>query len=431
VDATKLDIAIVGAGAAGLMAAIFAGRASRQSGAPVPPLRIVALDGAAKIGAKILVAGGGRCNVTHEAVRPEDFAGAKRNQVAKVLRTFDVAATVQFFADLGVKLKTETTGKLFPITDDAHTVLEALLGAVREAGGEIWPACRVHEIRRVDDGFVLRAIGGELKARRIILATGGKSLPKTGSDGGGYALAQAMGHSVRPTTPALVPLVLPKNHWLMGLSGISVETELSLASGTGRVLHRQGGAMLFTHFGLSGPAIMDISRHWIAAHAADASVRLTANLLPGQTPAQIDGAFIQHATNHPRTTIASLVGVWLPQRLAAALCQQVGVAPDLALAHLSKDQRRALVQGLTALPLPVERDRGYNFAEATAGGIPLDEVDLATMASRVCPGLFLCGEVLDVDGRIGGYNFQWAWTTGRLAGLSAAASLKAAGSATD
>jgi hypothetical protein len=372
------DIAVIGAGAAGLMAAIFAARGGAQ---------VVALDGAKKLGAKIVISGGGRCNVTHDVVHPSDFNGS-RNAIAKILRTFDVPATIAFFATLGVTLKREEGGKLFPTTDKARTVLDALLRAAE--GVEIRTDYKVTKVER---GFV---INDELHARTVILASGGRSVPKTGSDGSGYALATSLGHSVTPTFPSLVPLVLPNEHPLTTLSGLSVDAELAVRSPSGKVVHREGGSMLFTHFGISGPVVLDISRHWIA----NQPLTLTASLLPGETFESLD-AMLLDSTRAVR------------QRLPSRLWEM------LAPKDATRDERRRLIRDLLELPLPVVRDRGFEYAEATAGGVPLSEIDTATMESRVCPGLYLCGEILDVDGKIGGYNFQWAWASGRLAGMSA------------
>jgi predicted Rossmann fold flavoprotein len=383
------DVVVVGAGAAGLMASIFAARRGA---------RVVLLDGAKKIGAKILISGGGRCNVTHYAVTTADFNG-NRNAIAKVLRTFDVPQTIAFFESLGVRLKREETGKLFPTTDRARTVLDALLRAASDAGVDVRPDHRVEAIER---GFVTHTSQGAIESPRVILATGGRSIPKTGSDGFGYELARSFGHTIAPTFPALVPLVLPRDHELTALSGTSVDAELAVRSLNGRVLARVRGAMLFTHFGISGPGVLDVSRHWIAAQPAT----LTANLLPGETFESLEDAILAEARRNPRATVASFLRGRLPERLLRA---------DV-LSKLTKDERRAIVRNLVELPLPVVRDRGFDYAEVTAGGVPLDEIDLATMRSRKCEGLSLCGEILDVDGRIGGFNFQWAWASGRLAG---------------
>ncbi|MEA2336761.1 MAG: hypothetical protein QOE82_768 [Thermoanaerobaculia bacterium] len=387
----QYDVAVIGAGAAGLMAAIAAAR----SGA-----RVAAIDSAKRIGAKILISGGGRCNVTNEVVRPDDFNGS-RNAIAKVLRTFGVDDTIAFFETLGVPLKREETGKLFPISNRARDVVDALLRAAE--GVEIITGMRIESIA---PGFV---INGSIHADRVILAAGGRSVPKTGSDGSGYALARILGHTVTPTFPALVPLVVEKGHWITEISGISVDAELSVKSPTGRVLQRHRGSMLFTHFGLSGPVVLDISRHWIANQPAT----LSANFLPGETFESLDASLIAAAKRNPHATMGSVVR--LPDRLVARL------APETTLGRLSKDERRRIVRDLVDFTLPVVRDRGFEYAEVTAGGVPLEEVNVATMESRICPNLYLCGEILDVDGRIGGFNFQWAWASGRLAGRSAAA----------
>ena len=303
------DIAVVGAGAAGLTAAIFARRAA-------PGARIVAVDGAPKIGAKILISGGGRCNVTHDVVTPDDFNG-NRNAVARVLRTFTVDETTRWFEEMGVTLKREETGKLFPTTDRARTVVDALLRACE--GVEIRTGTRVQRIAASGDGSFLlsaaeAAAAPQLIARRVVLATGGKSVPKTGSDGGGYALARALGHSVTETFPALVPLVLEAGHWMTTLSGTSADVELTVKSGTGRVLARHRGSMLFTHFGLSGPVVLDVSRHWIASQGGTLHV----NFLPGETFESVDRQLTGARGNILRGRV--------PQRLADAISGETKMA---------------------------------------------------------------------------------------------------------
>ncbi len=431
---------VIGAGAAGLMAAIFAAR----SGA-----RAVALDGAKKIGAKILISGGGRCNVTHDEVGAADFNG-NRNAIAKVLRTFDVEATIAFFESLGVMLKREPTGKLFPVTNQARTVLEALLDAARVSGAEVRSGWRVEGIKaaqpvesaveaagqveltgakgrrgrvtgrkRDEAPFLVRTEHGTISASRIVIATGGRSVAKTGSDGFGYELATALGHTIVPTLPALVPLVFSSDHWLTRLRGTSANAELSVRSESGRVLRRERGSLLFTHFGVSGPVVLDMSRHWIAAGADGGTPVLVANVIPEHSFESLEALLIDEAKRKPRATIASALRGMLAARIVEALARSVDLDATTALVRLTRDERRRLVRAFVELPLPVVRDRGFDYAEVTAGGVPLDEIDVGTMQSRLCPGAYLCGEILDVDGRIGGYNFQWAWASGRLAGMSA------------
>lgn len=406
------DIAIVGGGAAGLMAAIWAARTR-------PSARIVVLDGADKLGAKILVAGGGRCNVTHERVEPEDFNGGSRHAIRKVLLRFDVAKTVGFFEELGVTLKREPTGKLFPSTDRARTVLDALLMAARDAGAVLVHPRRVEAVSMGAGVFTLGGAWGALTAKRVILATGGRSVPKSGSDGHGYALARSLGHTLTPRVlPALVPLLLPAGHPLTGLPGVSSEVVLTLADGSGRVIVRVGGPLLCTHFGVSGPAVLDISRHWQHAVQDDPAATLTVNWLPHESLESVDRAL----ATQPGSALRWLNGR-LVERLVRALCAEAEVSPSAPLSTLTREKRKRLAAVLTRYPLPITGTRGFNYAEVTAGGIPLTEVDLKTLESRCQPGLHLCGEILDVDGRIGGFNFQWAWSSGYVAGRSAAEAL--------
>ena len=410
----RADIAVLGAGAAGLMAAIAAGREAARRGRA---LRIVALDGARTLGAKILVAGGGRCNVTHHAVTEQAYAGGSRNTIRRVLRGFDVPETVGFFRDLGVDLKREDTGKLFPTTDSARTVLDALLRAAREARVELRHPARVARVERAGDAFLLAGEWGDLHADRLVLATGGKALPKTGSDGAGYAFARALGHSITDRVfPALVPLVLDPACPLRALAGLTRPMRIELRAGTGKRLLEFTNSTLCTHFGLSGPAVMDISRHFLDARHHDPAAHLVACFLPEASREALERDLLALGPRRVRTWARAL----LPERLAEALAAAAGVPPETPGANLKKDARRALLAALLAFPLPVTADRGFTHAEVTAGGVPLDEIDPRTMASRRCPGLFLCGEILDADGRIGGFNFQWAWASGHLAGVAAA-----------
>ncbi len=404
-----IDVAVVGAGAAGLFAATFAARAGA---------RVVALDGAATLGAKILVAGGGRCNVTHERVAERDFNGGTPAAIRKVLRRFDVAETIAFFGAQGVALKREETGKLFPVTDRARTVLDALLRAARDAGAEVAHPRRVERLAPLagGGGFEVGGPWGTLTARRVVLATGGMSLPKSGSDGHGFALARGLGHTTTPRIfPALVPLVLEASCPLRGLAGISADVAVEVRGGTGRRIVRMQGSLLLTHFGLSGPAALDVSRHLLAARHDDPGAALAVAWLPEQTAESADRALQAQG--------AASAGRWLrgrlPDRLAAALCAIAGVDASAPVRALPRERRRALAALVAGQVLPVVGDRGFTHAEVTAGGVPLSETRLETLESRVAPGLHLCGEILDVDGHIGGFNFQWAWASGFVAGSAA------------
>jgi predicted Rossmann fold flavoprotein len=406
------DLVIVGGGAAGLAAAIASGE--RSSGR-----RLILLDGAKTLGAKILVSGGGRCNVTHEIVTAADFFGNRRI-IKNVLAAWPVQRTIDWFAAMGVQLKREATGKLFPTTDKARTVLTALVDRCHALAVDIQTDRRVSCLERTDGGFIVRHTAGAIAAPAVILATGGRSLPKSGSDGSGYALARSLGHSVTLTAPALVPLVLDETMFHQSLSGLSQDVSLTTVVG-GKTIDSRRGSLLWTHFGVSGPVVMDASRRWTFAREQGERADVYARLVPDWTTEAATHWFVQQAAAHSRRSLVKTVALIVPDRLAEALCSYVGVDASTAAAQVPRGERERLVAALTRLPLPVTKDRGWNFAEVTAGGIPLEEINYRTMESKLVPGFYVIGEILDCDGRIGGFNFQWAWATGYLAGCAAVA----------
>ena len=408
------DIAVIGAGAAGLAASIFTAEAAAKGDRLQ---NIVLLDGVKTIGAKILISGGGRCNVSHEVVTPTDYFGNRRI-IRNVLAAFSVEQTVKWFASLGVELKREKTGKLFPVTDKARTILTALLNRCRALGVIIQSD---HRVTRVDHlpgpqaAFSVHHTHGTLHARKVILATGGRSIPKSGSDGFGYSLARRLGHHVTATVPALVPLLLDDTMFHKTLSGLSHEVELTTIVKSCKVDCRIG-SLLWTHFGISGPVVMDASRFWTLGHAQGETVEVYGNFLPGQMQEQAKSWLMGRATDNPRRSLLKIWAQQIPERFAEALCSHIECDPNTAVAQLPRKDRDRLVAALTKFKFPVKHDRGWNYAEVTAGGVPLEEINFQTMESKVVPGLYLIGEILDCDGRIGGFNFQWAWATGYLAG---------------
>lgn len=405
------DVVIVGAGAAGLTTAMAARRTD-------PRLQVTVLDGAARPGAKILVSGGGRCNVVNKIVSERDFWGGRRTIVRRILRAFSVEDTIEFFGGLGVTLHEEADGKLFPDSNRARDVLSALLDGVSQSGAALVAPARVQRITPVDGRFAIETSRGPVTARSVVLATGGMSLPKSGSDGAGYGFARELGHTIVPTTPALAPLLLATDAAAAihtRVQGVSLDVEIRVWI-DGRLTTRLEGALLWTHFGISGPAVLNASRHWARAVLEGRDVRVTVNLHPGETFESVDARWVDIAATHPRSTLRTRLAASLPESLAAAILDVLHMNGDQPVAHLSRDDRRRLARTLNDWDLPVTGTRGYNFAEVTAGGVELAEVDPATMESRRCPRLFLVGEILDVDGRIGGFNFQWAWTTGHVAG---------------
>jgi hypothetical protein len=410
------DVAVIGAGAAGLATAIHLRELA-------PDARVAVFDGARSPGAKILVSGGSRCNVTNTVVTEADFNSGSLAIVRRVLQAWTVPKTVGFFRRIGVPLHEEPGGKLFPDSNRSRDVLEALLRALTSGGAELRAGTRVLEIARTGDGFRIATSAGDAHARRVVLATGGLSLPKTGSDGAGYEFARRLGHTIVPTTPALVPLVLARDGTTAmheELSGVAQPVRLTV-----RVISRSpesvDGALLWTHFGISGPAALDISRHWLRARLDGGNPQLTAALAPGETFTSLEARWTSLTRRHPRTRVRSLVAELVPTSVASALLARAGVTADGTMAELSREHRRRLVHLLLQLPLAAEDSRGYNYAEVTAGGVALSEVDWRTMESRVCPGLYAVGEILDVDGRIGGFNFQWAWSSAHVAAVGLAA----------
>ncbi|MDA1184266.1 MAG: aminoacetone oxidase family FAD-binding enzyme [Acidobacteria bacterium] len=408
-----VDLVVVGAGAAGLATAIFAARAA--SG-----LRMVCLDGARHIGAKILVSGGSRCNVTNRRVTERDFWGGSSRAVRNVLRAFSAEDAAIFFNDLGVALHEEEGGKLFPDTNRSRTVLDALLRELRRLGVELRSGERVTDVDRGPDGLAVVTPHARYRTRCVVLATGGRSLPKSGSDGNGYELAARLGHGYVDTTPALAPLVLAGGRHA-ALSGVSHDVRLTVRVAGGATIHLDG-ALLWTHFGASGPVVLNASRHWHRARLDGRAVDVLVNLFPGDTFESLEAWFGAQALARPRAHVATVLATRLPAAVATTWTREAGLA-EQPLAHLTRQSRRSLIHALLSSSLDVRDSRGYTVAEATAGGIPLDDVDPSTMASRSCDGVYLVGEMLDVDGRLGGFNFQWAWSSAWVAGHAIARAL--------
>ena len=407
------DVIVVGAGAAGLATAIFTRTLN-------PASRVLLLDGARKPGAKILVSGGGRCNVTNTVVTERDYWGGSPALVRRVLRAFSVRETIDFFSRIGVPLHEEADGKLVPDSSRARDVLDALLRCVAERGVTMRAAERVSDLVWRDGLFEITSTLETFSARAVVLATGGQSLPKTGSDGAGYGLAARLGHTIVPTTPALAPLILDATGSIHGeLAGVSVDSGLTLWV-DGGVSIRLRGALLWTHFGISGPVVLDVSRHWLRARLEGRQPVLTASFVPDRDFAAMESHWLDESRSHPRALVAASLARLVPASMATALARRLDIDPATPLAHLERPSRRRLSHALTEWPLPVQDSRGYSYAEATAGGIHLREVDATTMESRVRPGLYLVGEMLDIDGRLGGFNFQWAWSSARVAAAALA-----------
>lgn len=402
------QVAVVGAGAAGLMAALWAARAGAS---------VVLLEGTDKIGRKILISGGGRCNILPSVSELDDFyTSGSRNVLKRLFRTWRLQQLQDFFTwELDLPLEEEEdTGKLFPEVQKAAVVRDKMLDACLEAGVELRAPFRVDSITKLqDESFQITAKDGSvLEAERVILATGGQSVPQTGSDGHGYRIAKALGHKILPTYPALVPLTGPDKE-LAELSGLSLKVRWR-AVVDGKTVEERERELLLTHQGFSGPAILDCSHH-VVRDKADILISWE-----GYTREEWSDYFRARV----RQSLTKAMDEQLPKRLVRVLLEKANLRGEMRCGNLDRGTLESLLQQLCDFQLPVSGNRGFQVAEVTGGGIPLDEMNPSTLESRRTPGLFLCGEILDVFGRIGGFNFQWAWITGRLAGESAAAALK-------
>jgi predicted Rossmann fold flavoprotein len=390
-------LVVVGSGAAGSMAAITAARAG---------VRVLVLETRKSMGAKIRVSGGGRCNVLPSVAQASDFhTSGSLFTVRNMLASWPLEHVRAFFEnDLNIPLKTEDTGKVFPVSDDARDVVDGLHAAMLRAGVAVRFDAKVADVK---PGFEVTLVCGEvLRARRVVLATGGLSMPKTGSEGAGWRWARAMGHSVVHTYPALVPLLTEDPTWHV-LAGVSLPVRMAVRANKVEVASYEGD-FLFTHKGFSGPVVLNASKHFACEEGVFQCEVSWGNMSPEQWHVFLCA--------HTRGLLEPVLREKLPKRLVEVLLEKAGVSSEQPMATLSKAQRTVLVEQLTRTVLCISGTEGYKTAEVTAGGIPLNEVSSKTLESKKIPGLFFAGEMLDVTGRLGGYNFLWAWVSGKLVG---------------
>lgn len=405
-----MHVVVIGAGAAGMMAA-YAAASHRAS--------VVLLEKNNKTGVKILMSGGTRCNLTHhtDARGIADAFGHAKRFLQPSLGGFPPQAVVDFFESAGVATKIESTGKVFPVSNRAVQVRDAMHHYAVDAGVEIRTGCGVTGIRPDGQKWLVETEQSVIATDRVIVTTGGKSWPGCGTTGDAYAWMTELGHAIERTRPALVPL-LGGEPWMKDLSGLAVDDSIVTVlpvSGKQKSLAHRRGSLLFTHFGFSGPVAMDVSGAITAATSVD-QVHTIADLVPQYSEEEVKTA-LSNRQDGGKLKVSSLLSMWLPNRLANAITTQLG--HDARLAELSKNSKNRLIQNLKRMQLPIRGTRGFEKAEVTAGGVRLDQVDPRTFESRIHKGLFIAGELLDVDGPIGGYNFQAAFSTGRAAGIAA------------
>ncbi|CAN5880851.1 aminoacetone oxidase family FAD-binding enzyme [soil metagenome] len=428
-DGREYDAAILGAGAAGLCAAI---RAAERG------LQVLLLEKNRRPGVKILMSGGTRCNITNarglrnlrvvsgpidSAYDPKAGRGARSIQLAfgdrgrflgPALRALSVEKTVELFEAEGVATKVEGNGKIFPVSDRAVDVLDALLRRLERSGAELRTNCPALGVEPAGDRFEVKTPEGQVFAQRLVVAVGGQSYPGCGTTGDGYAIARRFGHTILEPRPALVPIRVGTD-WVVGLKGLTIpDARARIVGPAGSALLERREAVLFAHFGLTGPAILDVSRA-VARRDSDEPLFLELDLAPDDRPEALD-ARLQEASRGARRLVAGLLPGGVPRRLADALLDVCEIPRDRVGPELTRDERRRLIAAIKRLRLPIAGTLGFAKAEVTSGGVCLDEVDPETLESRRYPGLHFIGEVLDLDGLIGGYNFQAAWSTGWLAG---------------
>jgi predicted Rossmann fold flavoprotein len=403
------QVVVCGAGAAGLVAAFRAAERGR---------RTLLLEKNKKPGVKILMSGGTRCNITHATDNRGivEAYGTPGRFLHSALAALSVEDTVAMFETEGVATKVEETGKVFPVSNKAMDVLAALLRRLQRSGAMLALGEPVLELERGDGGFAVTTSLRKIETACFILTSGGQSYPGSGTTGDGYRWARQLGHTIVPPRPALVPLTVAP-HWVAELRGITLPDVAVLVLDGESCRASRRGSLLFAHFGLSGPVILDVSRV-VSGHAAPERLIVELDLLPALREEQVSDWLRDEAVTSGKKQLAGILAARLPRRLCDSVVSLAGLPADRLAVGLRKEERACLVKQLKRLPIPLLGTLGFKKAEVTAGGIALDEVDSRTMQSKKVPGLFLAGEILDLDGPIGGYNFQAAWSTGWLAGDS-------------
>ncbi len=392
----QVDVLVIGAGAAGLMCAMVAGARGRS---------VLVVDHANKVGKKILMSGGGRCNFTNLGASSVNYISANPHFAKSALARYTPADFLALVERHNIAWHEKERGQLF-CDDSSRQIVRLLLDECAAVQVRVESNCAVQRVLRAADGFrVLTSTLGEIHAQSLVVACGGLSIPSMGATDFGYALARQFGHVVLPTRAGLVPLTLSGAHLerYQDLTGVAVpEVEVSVGQQAFR------GGLLFTHRGLSGPTILQISSYWQTGDA------LSINLLPELDAVQW---LRDQRAEHPLQQMTTALAQWLPRRLAQKLCERW--QPERPLRQFSDPQLAQFGAQLHAWPFTASGTEGYRTAEVTLGGVDTDGLSSTTMASRLVPGLYFIGEVVDVTGWLGGYNFQWAWSSGQAAGAVA------------
>lgn len=412
------DVIIIGAGAAGLMAATRAAEGG---------LRTLLLEKANKAGVKILMSGGTRCNLTHATDKKGILSAFQKDQanfLQSALAKFGPSDLRGYVEAEGIALKTEATGKIFPASDSAVDIQQAFVGRLLRSGAYLQLGEAVQRVERdqTSGSWTVQTAARRLTTSRLMITTGGQSYPGCGTTGDGYRWLAELGHTIVPPRPALVPLTW-QAPWANALQGITINdagvsvVDLSKPVGKQQLLQQSRSSFLFTHVGGSGPAVLNVSRAY-TAHAQPDQLRLRCDWQPEMNEMQLSEWFQKQTSEGGKRQVSTVMGQLLPHRLVEALLGQAQVAAERKLSEFSKGERQRVIQWMKQTELPIHGTLGFPKAEVTAGGVSLKEVDSSTMRSKLIPNLWLAGEVLDIDGPIGGYNFQAAFSTGWLGGGS-------------
>jgi predicted Rossmann fold flavoprotein len=427
----KFDIAVVGGGAAGCMAAI---QASLQD------KRVVLLERNPEIGRKILLTGNGRCNLTNNSPLPvfiEKF-GRRGSFYRSAFGSFSNTDLIEFFQKAGLEVKEETGGRIFPITDRSQSVLEVLRTMLKKLKVTVIYNYRVEDLRKIDGYFQLSSKRGKeedqtkepgddnteensnhlILASRVIMCTGGASYPKTGSTGDGYLLAQELGHKITPLKPGLVPLKI-KEKWALSLQGVVLK-EVGLTFRHGKRGKIKGeGDILFTHFGVSGPILLDLSQEVVKILDKEGEIMLYLDLTPHINRDQLEEVLLNDFKKYSKRELQNYLRFHLPQGFIKAFLELVDVDPHKKLNQIDRKERIKILDNIKGLKMTVNGHLPLSTAMVTCGGISKSEVDPETMESRLVPGMYLAGEIIAGCASSGGYNLQQAFSTGFLAGRSA------------
>ena len=396
------QVVVIGGGASGMLAALTA--------AEEPENRVILLERQQRLGRKLLATGNGRCNLTNTAAAPEHYHGAEADFVRPALEKFGPADTLRYFHSLGLLTVEEYGGRVYPLSNAANSVLDVLRYALERAGVELRCGCPAREIRRHGAGYAVVTEADTLKADALIVACGGCAGAKLGGVKDGYELLKPLGHKRTGLFPALVQL-LTAPEYPRALKGVRCPASLRLGAGES-VLAESRGELQFTDNGVSGPAVFDLSR---AAATGGEGLTLHIRLLPLEE-AEILSLLRERQAGYPELPASEILTGMLHNRLGRMLVKYAGLSPNTPLRELTEAELGALARACVDFRLPVKGTEGFDHAQVTAGGLRTADFDPRTLESRLAPGLFACGELLDVDGDCGGYNLQWAWASGRLAG---------------